>query len=109
MKKTEVVVPAPGPSITLTPFPEAQQALSLTQSFGGLAVVDQATHQQCLEGLSAAKLMKRKIIDHWRQIKQAVDTLKRSVLTMEATDLQPVERVIAHLDQVSVAWINEAN
>lgn len=102
----EVPPPANTITIDLQPSPEAGQALTLRQQAVALSVVDQASHGAGLEFLRGAKQLQRKIEEHWKNITRGVDDLKRSMLTLKARDLAPVEAAISEAQSAILTYEN---
>lgn len=94
-------------AIDIASPPEAGEALTLRKEALGLMVTDRASHGDALEFIRGCKQLKRKIDDHWSRITRSVDDLKRNLLTMKRTDLEPVESAIAMVEKRALDYDNE--
>lgn len=90
--------------ISLTPSPEAAQAISLTQRASGLVVVDRASHETCLTFIKGAKQLQRTIEEHYAKIKQPLNAARSTVLDMEKQHLAPVIAAIAQATKLATDW-----
>lgn len=90
--------------ISLTPSPEAAQAISLTQRASGLVVVDRASHETCLTFIKGAKQLQRTIEEHYAKIKQPLNAARSTVLDMERQHLAPVIAAIAAATKLAIEW-----
>lgn len=68
------------------------QALTIKEQATGLQVVDATTYSAAGELLKALASMKKKIVEHYKPLKQAIDESKKKVLAQEKSDLGPVEK-----------------
>lgn len=104
----QYVPPAPTPGdITVSRAPEAGQALALRDQANKLQVVDASSHQAALEFIAGCKKLDRAMEAHHKKVKQAVDTLKKSVLEFERQDRQPVQEAIEIATRAALDFSNK--
>ena len=92
--------------IDVTPPSEAREGLALVATARSLLVSDKETHRVALEFIRGAKLLKRKIEEHWSAITRTVDEQKRTLLTLKRRDLEPVEQALQIAEAMALDYQN---
>lgn len=84
-----------------------QERVSLAQQVLTAEIATETDKVRLGNALLALKALRKKITEHYRPIKQAIDKSKRTILDQEAADLAPVEEAERVGGGKIIAWDTE--
>lgn len=93
--------------VSLTPAAEASQGVSLVSQAQGLVIRTREDHEAAREFQKGAKELKKKIIAHYKAIKDPLNGAITNVREMEKRDIAPIDRAIEIAEQIDTAFVRE--